>query len=89
MTAVMRPAEARFSASIMMSSSMRLLFTGEQVDWTTNTSLPRTVSYRETKISPSEKVPTSDSPSLVPISLQISSASLGFELPENTLMSLP
>ena len=40
----MRPAEARFSASIMMSSSIRLSFTGEQVDWTTNTSEPRTVS---------------------------------------------
>ena len=66
----------------MMRSSIRLLFTGVQVDWTTNTSLPRTVSYRETKISPSEKVPTSASPSLVPISLQISSASLGLELPK-------
>ena len=41
----------------MMSSSIRLSLTGLQVDWTTNTSLPRTVSYRETKISPSEKVP--------------------------------
>ena len=38
---------------------------------------------------PSEKVPTSASPSLVPINLQISSASFGFALPENTLMSLP
>ena len=56
---------------------------------TTNTSLPRTVSYRETDTSPSAKDFTSDSPSLVPISLQISSASLGVALPENTLMSLP
>ena len=31
-------------ASIMMSSSMRLSLTGELVDWTTNTSEPRTVS---------------------------------------------
>ena len=52
MTAVMRPAEARFRASIMMSSSIRESltlcslpsFTKEQVDWTTNTSEPRTVS---------------------------------------------
>ena len=32
----------------MMSSSIRLSLTGLQVDWTMNTSLPRTVSYRET-----------------------------------------
>ena len=31
MTAVIRLAEARFSASSMMSSSITLLFTGEQV----------------------------------------------------------
>ena len=73
----------------MMSSSIRLLLTGVQVDWTTNTSLPRTVSYKDTKTSPSENVPTSDSPSFVPMSLQISSASFGLELPENTLISLP
>ena len=42
MTAVMRPAEARRQASIMMSSSIRLSLTGLQVDCTRNTSLPRT-----------------------------------------------
>ena len=73
----------------MMSSSMRLLLTLPQVDCTTNTSLPRTVSYRETKISPSENVPTSDSPSLVPMSLQISDASWGLALPVKTFRSLP
>ena len=47
-----RPAEARRKASIMMSSSIRLLLTGLQVDCTRNTSLPRTVSLIETEISP-------------------------------------
>ena len=85
----MRPAEARFNASMMISSSIRLLLTGLQVGWTTNTSLPRTVSYRETNTSPSEKAPTSDSPSFVPICAQISFASFRFALPENTLISFP
>ena len=43
-TAVILAAEARFMASIMMRSSIRLSLTGEQVDWTTKTSEPRTVS---------------------------------------------
>ena len=37
-------AEARRAASIIISSSIRLSLTGELVDWTTNTSEPRTVS---------------------------------------------
>ena len=40
----------------MMSSSIRLLFTGPQVDCTRNTSEPRTDSEMETEISPSAKV---------------------------------
>ena len=51
--------------------------------------LPRTDSYRETEASPSANDLTSASPSLVPISLQISSASAGLELPVKSLMSLP
>ena len=47
MTAVMRPAEARFMASIMTSSSMRLSFTGLQVDCTMKASAPRTGSLSE------------------------------------------
>ena len=39
-----------------MSSSIRLLFTGPQVDCTRNTSEPRTDSEMETEISPSAKV---------------------------------
>ena len=50
--AVIRPAEARFRASIIISSSISESFTvpglpsfsKEQVDWTTKTSEPRTVS---------------------------------------------
>ena len=89
MTAVMRPALARRHASTMMSSSMRLSLTGLQVDWMRNTSLPRTVSYRETEASPSAKLLTSLSPSLVPMILQMSAASLGLALPVKILMSLP
>ena len=73
----------------MISSSMRLSLTGLQVELMRNTSLPRTVSYRETDTSPSAKVFTSDSPSLVPMIWQISFARAGLELPVNTLMSLP
>ena len=43
-TAVMRIADERFAASIMISNSMMLRFTGRQVDWIRNTSLPRTFS---------------------------------------------
>ena len=40
----MRSAEARFSASIISSSSIRLRSTGVQVGWMTKTSAPRTFS---------------------------------------------
>ena len=43
----------------------------------------------ETDFSPSENVPTSALPIWVPNFLQMSSASLGLELPEKILMSLP
>ena len=76
-------------ASIMMSSSIRLSLTGLQVELIRNTSLPRTLSYRETDASPSAKDFTSASPSLMPISLQISCASAGLALPVKILMSLP
>ena len=46
-------AEALFSASIMMSSSMRCRFTGLDVGCTTKTSMPRTLSTICTLISPS------------------------------------
>ena len=88
-TAVIRTAEARRQASIMMSSSIRLSLTGLQVDCTMNTSLPRTDSYSEQETSPSAKPLISFSPSLMPMALQMSAASFGLALPVNTLMSLP
>ena len=49
----MRLADERFNASIMMSISMIESLTGEQQDWTTNTSAPRTFSSTRIRISPS------------------------------------
>ena len=48
---MMRRAEARFSASMMISSSIRWSLAGAEVDWMTNTSSPRTFSCTSTKIS--------------------------------------
>ncbi len=80
----MEPADARLSASIMMSSSMRFVFASGEVDWTTNVSSPRTFSPISTWISPSENRPTVARASGLPSSLQIDSASFRFELPEKT-----
>lgn len=55
MAAVIRPADARLSASTMIISSIRLSFVGAHVDCRTKTSLPRTFSWISTWISPSEK----------------------------------
>ena len=89
MTAVMRPADALRQASIMMSSSMRLLLTGSQVDWTRKTSEPRTDSPMDTEISPSEKVLTLALPSGRPRADAICMARAGCELPQKILMFLP
>ena len=51
-------AEDRLNASIMISSSTRLSFTGAQVDWITKTSFDRTFSWISIWISPSLKVVT-------------------------------
>ncbi len=51
----MRRAEDRRAASIMISSSIRWSFAGNEVDWTMNTSSPRTFSWSSTKISMSAK----------------------------------
>jgi hypothetical protein len=55
MTAVMRRAEDRRNASIMISISIRWSLAGYDVDWRTNTSSPRTFSWISTKISWSAK----------------------------------
>ena len=62
----MRSAEARLSASTMMSSSIRFSLVGAQVDCTTNTSRARTFWLISTVTSPSEKRPTRAAPSEVP-----------------------
>ena len=62
----MRPAEARRSASIMISSSISVSFGRPQIDWITKTSRPRTLSAIRTNVSPSGKFTTSHSPSEVP-----------------------
>ena len=85
----MRPALARLQASIITSSSISRSLTGLQVELMRNTSLPRTLSYRDTEASPSAKVLTSASPSLMPMILQISCARAGLALPVKILMSLP
>jgi len=89
MTAVMRPAEARRKASIMMSSSIRLLLTGLQVDCTTNTSQPRTDSLMETETSPSAKAVTVLSPRSSPSSAQIPFAKGTLAFAVKTLISFP
>src|SRR6267378_6371729 len=84
----MRPAEARFSASTMITSSIRLSLVGAQVDCSTNTSLPRTFSLISTMTSPSEKRDTSARPSGMFKCCTTACASFGFALPENTIRLL-
>jgi hypothetical protein len=50
MTAVIRPAEARRSVSIMIRSSMIESLTGSAKDWITKTSFSRTLSRMRTKV---------------------------------------
>ena len=47
---MIRPAEARLKASIMISSSMIDWFTGRLVGWTRKTSCSRTFSMTRTKM---------------------------------------
>ena len=68
MTAVMRFADERRRASVIISSSIKLSFAGFDVDWMMNISSPRTFSNTSTKISPSLNRSTraSTSPTLTP-----------------------
>src|SRR5512137_2021186 len=81
----MEPAEERFSASTMMSSSIRLWFAFGLVDWITKVSSPRTFSPISTWISPSEKAPTLAAESSRPRLCTTARASAGLELPAKTL----
>src|SRR3989344_3589746 len=87
MTAVMRWAEARLSASAMISSSIRLSLVGAQVDCTTNTSRPRPSCWISTVVSPSEKRPTEALPSETPSWVAISWLRAGLALPVNRTVS--
>src|SRR5438876_12264307 len=58
----MRPAEALFAASMMMSNSMMDVLTGEDSDWMTYTSLSRTLSSILTKMLSLENWKTSSLP---------------------------
>ena len=55
MTTVIRLADARFSASTMISCSMIWSLIGAECAWITNASQPRTDSSNRTKISPFAK----------------------------------
>ena len=77
----MRSAEARFSASIMSSNSIKCRSTGVQVGCTAKTSAPRTFSRICRRISPSEKGSTSAAPSVQPSEAQILPANAGLALP--------
>src|SRR5512133_3064547 len=86
-TALIRSAEARLSASTMISSSIRLSLVGAQVDCTTNTSRARTLVLISTVTSPSENRPTVAAPSAIPRWSAISAARAGLALPVNTMKS--
>ena len=77
----MRAADARFNASTITSTSIRLSFVGAQVDCRMKTSRPRTFSSSSTITSPSEKRPTTQRPRLMLRCRHTASASLGFALP--------
>ena len=82
-------AEARRMASIRMSSSMRLSFTGAQVLCTMKQLEPRTLSCRETLVSPSLNLPTAQRPGVSPRQEQMLSAMFLLDPAEKILISLP
>ena len=74
---MIEPALARFSASTVTSSSIKLSFTGAQVGCTTYTSTPRTFSWISVKTSPSEKFEIFSRPSGIPRYSAMEAASVG------------
>ena len=86
--AMIDPADARLSASMVTSSSIRCWFTGAQVGCTMKQLTPRTFSPISTKISPSEKVVTSNAPGRTSTVLQICSARSRFAFPEKMVSAL-
>src|SRR5579863_3061341 len=82
----MRRAEARRSASVMISNSIRWSLAGNDVDWIMNTSEPRTFSWISTKISMSAKRRTIALVGGRCSQSAISCASAGLELPATSLI---
>src|SRR5476649_1573994 len=83
----MRRADERRSASIMINNSIRWSLAGNDVDWMTKTSAPRTFSWISTKTSISAKRLTT---ALVSVVLRYSAicwASAGLELPATSLIA--
>ena len=72
----------------MISSSIRLSFTGGQVGWTMNTSRPRTFSMISTLTSPSLKRPTAMRPSGRFKWYAMSRASAGCALPVKIVVEI-
>src|SRR5258705_9590454 len=85
-SAVMRRADDRRSASVMISSSIRWSLAGNDVDWMMKASEPRTFSWIATKISMSAKRRTTALVSGRPNPCAISCASAGLELPATSLI---
>src|SRR5699024_5917741 len=86
--AVMRLAEPRLSASIMMSCSMSHLFNGWVWDCKTKQSAPRTDSSKRMKISPFAKSRAVVGTKSVPNSLATASPNSGWARPENSIIFL-
>src|SRR5450631_3997196 len=86
MTAVMRRADERGSASVMISNSIRWSLAGYDVDWMMNASEPRTFSRTSTKISLSAKRRTLALVSGRCSQSAMACASAGLELPATSLM---
>src|SRR5271167_1847218 len=85
MTAVIRLALPRLSASIMISCSISQLFTGAGQDCSTNASHPRTDSSKRTKISPLANSRAVCAVTWTSSSLATCSASSGCPRPENSI----
>src|ERR1700712_510013 len=86
MTAVMRRADDRRSASVMIRSSIRWSLAGNDVDWMMKPSEPRTFSCISTKISMSANRRTTALVSDRSSPLPISWASAGLEVPATSLI---
>src|SRR5712664_346627 len=86
MTAVMRRADERRSASVMINNSIRWSLAGNDVDWMMKASEPRTFSWISTKISISAKRRTMALVSGKGSQLAISCARAGLELPATSLI---